>query len=115
MAAHAGLISFHQVALVAATTSAAIALPTTRDPGSRCAIAAPSSRTAPVHFAWRGAGDTTTEPTTRAAGTSGTGSPAMLPGLALDLDCIPPWAVSIVLKSIEAGDVWVQFYEQGGA
>lgn len=116
MAANHGSIIMHQVAL-SDDTAATVTLPATRTAHTRVTISSVyktghAARTAPVHFIFRASG-ASTEPTTVAAGDSGAGSPCLPPGVAaVDIAQIPSGAETLVLKSLEGGEVWVQFYEE---
>lgn len=110
MAANYGTIKEYQKAL-SADTAAAITISAPAGNQLRCAITAPSSRTVPVYFIFRSSGST--EPTTVAAGADSTGgaaSPCMKPGYPCEVN-IPGGTTAIVLKSPQAGDVYVTIYE----
>lgn len=115
MAANYESITSYQRTLTANTVSSAITLPTSRTPATRVAISAPfttggASRSAPVCFLFRAGGST--EPTTVAADGNGDSSPCLPPGSAgIEVAQIPTSATQLVLKSREAGEVYVQIYE----
>ena len=116
MAANYGSIASYQRTLTADTVSSAITLPASRTAATRVAVSAPhttggATRTAPVCFIFRAAGSAT-EPTTVAAGANGASSPCLPPGSAgIEVAQIPDGTTELVLKSREAGEVYVQIYE----
>jgi len=113
MAANYGTIKEFQVLLVA-DTSNTLTITGFYGSQSKLVITAPASRTKPVSFIFRSSGST--EPVTvdaSAALEDGTLSPRMKPGYPIEVD-IPSGSTTLVLKSFEAGDVYVTIYEVVG-
>lgn len=97
---------------LAANTAVWVTLPATRTPLTCVCIVGKAARLLPVFVNCCKGSDV--EPTVQAAGASGACSPPMPPGMPLEFTLPDPAeADRIGLKTAEAGDVWITFYERG--